>query len=43
MLLACRALSGFWKNKPNGMTFAEYTGVLLRDVYLDAVEEEENK
>jgi hypothetical protein len=32
-----------WKNKPNGMTFAEYTGVLLRDVYLDAVEEEENK
>jgi hypothetical protein len=32
-----------WNNKPNGMTFAEYTGVLLRDVYLDAVDEEENK
>ena len=30
-----------WKEKPDGMTFAEYTGVLLRDVYLDAVEEEE--
>jgi hypothetical protein len=41
--LGLSGVSGFGRTNPNGMTFAEYTGVLLRDVYLDAVEEEENK